>query len=64
VDSIAVLHRYRHRNKMHQLILASGGVSVAPSDLLPSQTLPRPSLANYGKLVDARPSDRWWWNAE
>ncbi|MFG0266782.1 MAG: DUF1598 domain-containing protein [Rhodopirellula sp. JB055] len=64
VDSIAVLHRYRHRNKMHQLILASGGVRVAPSDLLPSQTLPRPSLANYGELVDARPSDRWWWNAE
>ncbi|WP_286765294.1 MULTISPECIES: DUF1598 domain-containing protein [Rhodopirellula] len=64
VDSIAVLHRYRHRNKMHQLILASGGVSIEPSGLLPEQVQPRPSLAHYGELVDARPSDRWWWNAE
>ncbi|MCC9642281.1 DUF1598 domain-containing protein [Rhodopirellula sp. JC740] len=64
VESIAVMHRYRQRNKMHQLVMASGGVSIQPADLLPTQMQPHASLREYRTLAESRPDDRWWWNAD
>ena len=63
VDSIAILHRYRHRNQMHHLVLASGGVEVKPESLV-SRIESYPSLNDYQTLKDQRPADRWWWNAK
>lgn len=62
VDSIAILHRYQHRRRLHHLVLASGGVSVAPTSLVGVATEYAP-LRDYARLSDGRPSERWWWNA-
>ncbi|MEM6978600.1 MAG: DUF1598 domain-containing protein [Planctomycetota bacterium] len=61
VDSIAIMHRYQHRRRIHHLVLASGGVSIAPTDLV-GDIRESPSLANKASLTKKRPPQRWWWN--
>ncbi len=62
VDSIAVLHRYRHGRKKHEVVMASGGVQISPQDLLPLKLGDYPGLKVFSSLQDGRPTDRWWWN--
>ncbi|WP_083904702.1 DUF1598 domain-containing protein [Rhodopirellula sp. SWK7] len=62
VDSIAVFHRYRKGRKQHQVLMASGGVKIAPKELLPIKTVDYPGLKPYVKFRDERPTNRWWWN--
>ncbi|WP_236621024.1 DUF1598 domain-containing protein [Rhodopirellula sallentina] len=63
VDSIAVYHRYRKGRKQHQVLMASGGVKIAPEELVPLKTADYPGLKPYIKFRDERPTNRWWWNA-
>ena len=63
VDSIAVYHRYRKGRKQHQVLMASGGVKIAPEELVPLKTADYPGLKSYIKFRDQRPTNRWWWNA-
>ena len=62
VDSIAVFHRYKRGRKRHQVLLASGGVKIQASDLLPKTSPSYPGLKSMSKIVQQRPEDRWWWN--
>lgn len=64
VDSIAVFHRYKRGRKLHQVLLASGGVKVTPGELVPENSPSYPGLSSIGKIADQRPDDRWWWNAK
>jgi hypothetical protein len=64
VDSIAVLHRYRNGRKQHQVLMASGGVEIAPQSLLPLKMQDYPGLESYVALKNDRPTNRWWWNAK
>lgn len=66
VDSIAVYHRYQRGRKRHQVLLASGGVKIAPQDLI-SESIPNyPAIQTADRIadriIDHRPTDRWWWN--
>lgn len=65
VDSIATLHTVRHGGKRHQVVLASGGVSVAPSESTKAKLVNDPTLANYISVSDKRPVtvNHWWWDA-
>ncbi|WP_246112775.1 DUF1598 domain-containing protein [Allorhodopirellula solitaria] len=62
VDSIAVLHRYQRGRKKHQVLMASGGVQIAPQELVPLQMEDYPGLQSFATIREGRPSDRWWWN--
>lgn len=63
VDSIAVFHRYKRGRKLHQVLLASGGVKVSANELIPMRGETYAGLNSIAKLADQRPEDRWWWNA-
>lgn len=63
VDSIAVFHRYKRGRKLHQVLLASGGVKVTPAELIPMHSATYAGLNSIATLADQRPADRWWWNA-
>ncbi|TWU04072.1 hypothetical protein Pla100_10080 [Neorhodopirellula pilleata] len=63
VDSIAVFHRYKRGRKLHQVLLASGGVKVTPQELIPMRSDAYAGLKSVAKLADQRPDDRWWWNS-
>lgn len=62
VDSIAVLHRYQHGRKKHNVLMASGGVQISPLELVPLRFEDYPGLKSFATIRDSRPTDRWWWN--
>lgn len=64
VDSIAVLHRYQHGRKKHQVLIASGGVQIDPREILPLKMDDYPGLKSFSMIRDDRPTDRWWWNGQ
>jgi len=65
VDSIAVMHTIRHGKQRHHVLLASGGVSVDPSQTVSENEELYPSLEHQESLVSLAPKavNRWWWNA-
>lgn len=64
VDSIAILHRYQHGRKKHQVLMASGGVEIASKELVPLKMEDYPGLKSFATIRDDRPTDRWWWNGQ
>ncbi len=66
VDSIAVSHRVRSGKQQHQVTIASGGVSVDPRGVVPSEIEIYPSLTATPSPQDTAPAavNRWWWNGE
>jgi hypothetical protein len=63
VETIAKLHTVRHQRKIHNVLLASGGVAVDPVQTLASVG-DYPSLANLTKPTAVQPplTQRWWWD--
>ncbi|MEM1069574.1 MAG: DUF1598 domain-containing protein [Planctomycetota bacterium] len=65
VETIAVLHTVRHQRKIHNVLMASGGVAVDPAQTLVSVS-DYPSLDSLGKPSASQPvlQQRWWWDAK
>ncbi|QDV64787.1 hypothetical protein Pan14r_24840 [Crateriforma conspicua] len=65
VDTLAVSHTFRHGRQRHNVIVASGGVTVRSDESLRDEIARYPALDSVaGRMtrnVDAG-SSRWWWN--
>ena len=64
VASIATLHNVRHKRSIHHVVLASGGVSVKPSQLVKNRITDYPALRSMSSIGERRPAvvQRWWWD--
>lgn len=64
IESIAVLHRIRHGNQRHHILIASGGVSVRPETTLASKVTDYPSLTSIKNVPTTKPNvvQNWWWD--
>ena len=64
VESIAVLHSFRHGRQRHHLVIASGGVSVKPAATLSPNVAKYPSLGSQSMTSRDKPKivQRWWWD--
>lgn len=65
VDSIAVAHHVRHAGRRHHVLIASGGVSIDPGEVIASGVEVYPTLQST-RLDGDRPASiqRWWWDAQ
>jgi len=63
VESIAKLHTVRHQRRIHNVLLASGGVAVDPARTLVNIN-DYPSLGNLNRPSKSQPKlqQRWWWD--
>lgn len=63
VETIAVLHKTQHARKRHNIVIASGGVSVRPSNTLKSKLQSSPVLNSITDVTSSKPDviQRWWW---
>lgn len=66
VESIATLHTVRHGRKRHQVVMASGGVSVDARQSLASEVADYPTLRSLAKPSQSQPTvlQRWWWDTK
>ena len=66
VESIAKLHHVRSGKKRHNILIASGGVSVKSPETVPFEIESYPSLASMTPPKKSRPKviQRWWWNTK
>ncbi len=66
VLSIARMKSMRKGRRMHHVLLASGGVSVSPSQTLVSKIADYPSLSSLNRPTRNPPKviHRWWWNIQ
>ena len=64
VQSIATRHTVRKGNQRHQIVLASGGVSVSPRSSINPNLTTYASLSDQSQLAEEMPTsnDRWWWD--
>ena len=63
--SIAVLHTVRKGRTRHNVVVASGGVSVDSRQTLTARIADYPSLGSITKPAATQPKvvQRWWWDA-
>ncbi len=65
VESIATLHTVRKGSQRHHVMLASGGVSVAPQSTVKSTIGTYPTLSGQTFVTKHQPItvNHWWWDA-
>lgn len=65
VESIAIMHRVRKGRTRHNVVVASGGVSVDSRQTLTSKIVDYPSLGSIARPSASQPKlvQRWWWDA-
>jgi hypothetical protein len=66
VQSIAILHTVRRGRTRHNIIMASGGVSIDSRQTLTSRIADYPSLDSITRPAQTQPRviQRWWWDAK
>lgn len=66
VESIAILHTVRKGRTRHNVVVASGGVSVNSRQTLTAKIADYPTLGSITKPAATQPKvvQRWWWNAK
>ncbi|MEM9645032.1 MAG: DUF1598 domain-containing protein [Planctomycetota bacterium] len=64
VETLAVSHEFRHGRQRHQVVVASGGVTVMPEQSLKTTVSTYRPLNSLPSPVKKQPADvtRWWWN--
>jgi hypothetical protein len=64
VESIAVLHTFQRDRQRHHILIASGGVAVAPRQTLTSTISEYPTLSSTARPSKTQPRviQRWWWD--
>ena len=65
VQSIATLHKVRHGRTIHNVLLASGGVAVDPTQTMDSNIGTYETLTSLRRSVEDAPVviQNWWWDA-
>ena len=64
IRTIAAEDTLRRGRKRHHLLIASGGVSIAPGRLVPEEPRDYPRLESLAPRLAAAPPapSRWWWD--
>ncbi|MEZ6091383.1 MAG: DUF1598 domain-containing protein [Pirellulaceae bacterium] len=63
-ESLVVHRRFRKGSTIHSVVVASGGVHVAPKELVSSSLEVYPTLTSVAATQQQLPRriDRWWWD--